>query len=292
MAKNKRKVIVYADWSKNFEDLSDLELGQLMRHFFSYVNDENPVLSDRILKIAWKPIEVTLKRDLDKWEQSSSARSDKARKAGLASALKRKEQKEKSNSVVESSTKSTVSVSDSVSDSDSVSGIDRKKKEEKDYPIEVYQVFDVCVKFFEDNYKPKTDKAKSIWLDSIDKLHRIDGYSYRTIYDIAKRAKADPFWTKQVQSIYYLRKNNKNGIKYIVVFSEQFKIKPVTTKEQNEYWLYNWVSDTSTDKERRQKRGTAFSHWRNEAINGGEIAMCDLRKKNGYKVGYKIKNKK
>ena len=288
MAKNKKKVIVYADWAKNFEDLSDLELGQLMRHFFSYVNDENPVLSDRILKIAWKPIEVTLKRDLDKWEESSSARSDKARKAGLASALKRKEQKEQSNLVVESSTKSTVSVSVS----DSVSDRDREKKEEKTYPIEVYQVFDACIKFFEENYKPKTDKSKSIWLDSIDKLHRIDGYSYRTIYDIAKKAKADPFWTKQVQSISYLRKNNKNGIKYIVVFSEQFKIKTVTTKEQNEYWLFNWVSDTSTDKERKQKRDTAFSHWRNEAINGSEIAMCDLRKKSGYKVGYKLKNNK
>ena len=69
MAEGKNKIIVYADWLHNFEDLSDEELGKLMRHFFMYVNDLNPVLEDRFLKLAWKPIETTLKRDLKKWEQ-------------------------------------------------------------------------------------------------------------------------------------------------------------------------------------------------------------------------------
>jgi hypothetical protein len=68
MAEGKNKIIVYKDWLNNFEDLTDEELGKLMRHFFEYVNDLNPVLEDRILNIAWRPIEATLKRDLKAWE--------------------------------------------------------------------------------------------------------------------------------------------------------------------------------------------------------------------------------
>lgn len=68
MAEGKNNVIVYKDWYKNIEELTDEELGRLMRHFFLYINDKNPVLEDRVLKFAWNPIETTLKRDLKKWE--------------------------------------------------------------------------------------------------------------------------------------------------------------------------------------------------------------------------------
>lgn len=125
MAENKKKIVVYADWIDNFEELTDLELGILFRHFFDYVNDKNPVLKDRLIKVAWKPIEATLRRDLKKWEQKAPERTNKARVAGLASAEKRRQLKAtKSNSLVESElnpTKSTVSDSVSVSVNDKVS---------------------------------------------------------------------------------------------------------------------------------------------------------------------------
>jgi hypothetical protein len=126
MAVDKKKIVVYADWIDNFEELTDLELGMLMRHFFQYVNDMNPVLEDRLLKVAWKPIQATLKRDLSKWNDNSQERTDKARKAGIASAKSRELKATKSNSVVEFQLKPTKStVSDSVSDSDNISFIDK-----------------------------------------------------------------------------------------------------------------------------------------------------------------------
>lgn len=119
MAEGKKKIVVYADWINSFEDLTDRELGILFRHFFKYVNDQNPVLKDRIVKVAWKPIESTLKRDLNQWNEKAPARVEKAKKAGLASAKKRAENQlkpTKSNKLVKNPTKSTVSVSVSVND--------------------------------------------------------------------------------------------------------------------------------------------------------------------------------
>jgi hypothetical protein len=82
MAEGKNKIIVYKDWLNNFEDLTDEELGKLMRHFFEYVNDLNPVLEDRILNIAWRPIEATLKRDLKAWESFVDKQKGNGSKGG------------------------------------------------------------------------------------------------------------------------------------------------------------------------------------------------------------------
>jgi len=109
MATNKKRISVYADWLMNFEELTDEELGKLMRHFFEYVNDNKPILKDRILKVAWKPIEATLKRDLIKWEETIKKRSE----AGKISANKRREMQQvltSVESVEHKPTKSTVRV--------------------------------------------------------------------------------------------------------------------------------------------------------------------------------------
>lgn len=85
MAEDKNGIIVYADWIDKFEDLSDEEAGQLIKHFFRYVNDLNPTAPDRIIKMAFHDIEKTLKRDLKKWEKSVEEKS----KSGIIGNLKR-----------------------------------------------------------------------------------------------------------------------------------------------------------------------------------------------------------
>lgn len=120
MAENKNKVIVYADWIDKFEELEDDEAGRLIKHFFRYINDLNPEAPDRTTKLMFIDIKNTLKRDLDKWEEKSPERIEKARLAGLASAEARKLKKEL-NSTNElkdelNPTKSTVSVSVNVID--------------------------------------------------------------------------------------------------------------------------------------------------------------------------------
>ena len=117
MAENKKSIIVYADWIDKFEALDDAEAGRLIKHFFRYVNDLNPVAPDRITELTFIDIKKCLKRDLDKWEEIKEKRSF----AGKISADKRQQKATNSTSVEsveKSSTNPTVSVSvnDSVSD--------------------------------------------------------------------------------------------------------------------------------------------------------------------------------
>jgi len=109
MAEGKNKIVVYADWLGNFEDLTDEELGKLMRHFFEYVNDLNPVLEDRLLSIAWKPIQATLKRDLKKWETYVEKQKANGKKGGRPKA---KEPKPLFENPLEPKKADSVSVSD------------------------------------------------------------------------------------------------------------------------------------------------------------------------------------
>ncbi len=80
MAENKKGFVLYADQKLIFDDLSNEEAGVLIKHIFSYVNDENPTLNDRLIDMAFKPIKLQLKRDLVKYEGVRERNSANARK--------------------------------------------------------------------------------------------------------------------------------------------------------------------------------------------------------------------
>ncbi|MCP4181442.1 MAG: hypothetical protein GY756_27075 [bacterium] len=85
MAEDKAKFILYCDQKHVFDMLSDEEAGTLIKHIFSYVNDENPISENRIINLSFEPIKRQLKRDLKKW---IGVKDDKA-KAGALGNLKR-----------------------------------------------------------------------------------------------------------------------------------------------------------------------------------------------------------
>ena len=85
MAKNKKSFVLYADQKDLFTYLSNETAGKLIKHIFSYVNDENPVTEDQLVELAFISIKRQLKRDLDKWETQLEQR----REAGRKSAEKR-----------------------------------------------------------------------------------------------------------------------------------------------------------------------------------------------------------
>ena len=87
MANGKKSFVIYCDIIHSIDHLTNSEKGQLFQHLLEYVNDMNPVLKDRVLLSAWKPIERQLKRDLEKWEGIRKKRS----KAGKVSAKKRQQ---------------------------------------------------------------------------------------------------------------------------------------------------------------------------------------------------------
>jgi hypothetical protein len=111
MAENKKSFIAYADWKETFDALDNEKAGELIKHIFAYVNDENPVSEDMLINAVFANIKHTLKRDLKKWEKQHEQR----KKAGKKSA----EVRQRNSTVVNGrSVSSTDSVSVSVSVND------------------------------------------------------------------------------------------------------------------------------------------------------------------------------
>lgn len=163
MAEDKKGFLLYADYQDIFKSLTDKQAGQLAKVIFSYVNDENPEVSDQILKIAFEPIKKQLKRDLVKYQKTKTARSE----AGRASAEKKKQQNStKLSDVEQSSTKSTDNVNDNVSVTDNVNdtvtdndikGAPSQKKFDLIYPFtseEFITAWGVWVEFRAEIKKP------------------------------------------------------------------------------------------------------------------------------------------
>lgn len=78
--------MLYTDQREVFDELTDDDAGKLIKIIFAYVNDENPEVNDRLLKVAFLPIKTQLKRDLVIWDEKKQQRAEAGRKGGLAKA--------------------------------------------------------------------------------------------------------------------------------------------------------------------------------------------------------------
>ena len=140
MATNKKSFILYADIKTTIDKLDNEYAGKLFKHILAYVNDENPTIDDLLLEVAFEPIKRQFKRDLEKWQQIKSKRSE----AGKASAESRKQKATKPTSVEsvqQSSTNPTVNVNvnDNVNVNVNETVINKKKNIKKEvlvYPFD------------------------------------------------------------------------------------------------------------------------------------------------------------
>jgi hypothetical protein len=82
MSENKKSFIAYTDWGDTFKALPDDKAGQLIKHLFAYVNDENPVSEDVLINAVFANIKQTLKRDLDKYKAIISRNRENGSKGG------------------------------------------------------------------------------------------------------------------------------------------------------------------------------------------------------------------
>ena len=112
MAEGKKSFVLYADLLDNIEHLTNEEKGILFNHLLEYVNDKNPILEDRILVTAWKPIEKQLKRDLKKFEEVKTKRSEAGKRSAELRALKGNEQTSTNSTSVESVEQTSTSSTD------------------------------------------------------------------------------------------------------------------------------------------------------------------------------------
>lgn len=89
-----------------------------------------------------------------------------------------------------------------------------KKNKKKEYPEEAIHTTIECLKFFDEGLHPTTDSEKWGWVDTVDKLHRIDGLEYLSIIEIVRYGREDDFWHENFLSINKLRKKDKNKTPY------------------------------------------------------------------------------
>ena len=92
----------------------------------------------------------------------------------------------------------------------------------KEYSDIVLKSFEPICNLFPPQTRPKTQAEKNAWLDCIDKLERLDGYSPRKVYFISQKVRSDEFWKDNFLTLLKLRKRNKDGLKYINLFEAKF----------------------------------------------------------------------
>lgn len=117
MAENKKGFILYSDLIHTVEKMPDDKAGLLLKHILRYVNDLEPVTDDLIIQLTFEPIRQQLKRDLSKWDEIRSKRSEAGKRSAEIRKKKKKQIQQVSTSVEsvkQVSTKSTVSVNDTV----------------------------------------------------------------------------------------------------------------------------------------------------------------------------------
>jgi hypothetical protein len=117
MADNKKSFLFYCDWKDTFEELPKETGYDLLIHLLRYVNDENPVTKDPIVKALFPIIKNQLKRDLDKWEGIKGERSKAGKESARLRAIKKEQESTNPTSVEsvqQSSTNPTVIVNDTV----------------------------------------------------------------------------------------------------------------------------------------------------------------------------------
>ena len=220
MAKDKKSFIAYCDWKDTFDQLTDEYAGKLIKHLFSYVNDENPQSDDMTINAVFATIKNALKRDLVKFEEIKKKRSDAGKLGGRPKQTETKEAfalLEKQNEA-----KEAVSVSDTVS----VNGNDSSLKKNQtnrvlsevkpsEVPLEDFEYYEIALNFQKkikqnlvDANGPtqKIDQAKyETWVKPIRLMMSRDKITREQINTAAIFALKSDFWNNHLMETQYIK---------------------------------------------------------------------------------------
>ena len=118
-AEDKKSFILYSDLIHTVGKLPSKKAGELFLHILKYVNDQNPQTDDLIVNIAFEPIKQQLKRDLLKYENVKTKRSESGKLGGRP---KKQKEAKKPNALIEKQkeAKKAVTVTDTDNDTDNV----------------------------------------------------------------------------------------------------------------------------------------------------------------------------
>ena len=221
MAENKKSFVLYADLLQNIDHLTNEEKGVLFTHLLEYVNDKNPVLEDRLILTAWKPIERQLKRDLNKFEGVKEERSRSGQLGNLKRyhldiynkvvseklTLEEAQKITKGRTAIHSDTKLAVNVNDNVN----VNVIKKDKYIDFDLLIKCYnETFGRDIRVVPDKAKKqiaarikegytKEDLMRALLNAKGDSYHIETKYKYITLEFVSRSDKFERFSQNHVQ---------------------------------------------------------------------------------------------
>lgn len=130
MADGKKGFLLYADMIGIVEHLPAEKAGELFLTILRYVNDQDPQPDDILVKVAFEPIKLSLKRDLQKWEEERHKRSNAGKLGGIKSGESRRTKQNEG--VLQKSKQNEANEADNVSVNDNVNVSDSVNVKEKD----------------------------------------------------------------------------------------------------------------------------------------------------------------
>ncbi|MDC0009182.1 DUF6291 domain-containing protein [Winogradskyella sp.] len=202
--KDKKSFIAYSDWKETFDNLPNDVAGELIKHIFAYVNDEDPKSDNYIINALFANIKNALNRDLKKWDEQRQQRSEAGKKSAALRATKSNDRSISFNEAQRNSTVS-VSVSDSVSDNVNVN-LKKPSIDENKFSPEIRNLSKLLFSLMRKNNNKAKQPNFNSWDEHIDKLHRIDGYEINQIRNVINWCQNDDFWKSNILSTEKLRK--------------------------------------------------------------------------------------
>lgn len=202
MAEDKKSFIVYVDWKETFDSLPDDKAGQLIKHLFAYVSDEDPKSDDILINAVFVNIKQQLKRDLKKWEGISSQRSDIGRLGGIKSGEARQSKTKQTKQLVKSGSKTKQNEHDicnMLNDNDTVIVKEKKKKEFIPPSLLEFETF------FEESGYSKDSAKKAFEHYELGNWHDVNGKPVLN-------------WKQKVHMVWFKDENKINGNKPKFVF--------------------------------------------------------------------------
>lgn len=85
---------------------------------------------------------------------------------------------------------------------------------------------------FPARFLPNTAKRKKTWIDCLNKLHTLDAFTMQEINGAIIFARQDSFWKDNFLSIMKLRDRDKDGVRYIDRFVNEWEKKYKNRKKQ------------------------------------------------------------
>lgn len=181
MAEGKKSFVLYADLISVVEKLIEKDRddgtnisGELFFHILEYVNDRHPKSDNFIVEMAFEPIRLQLKRDLQRYEQIRAKRAESGKLGGRP---QKQEKAKKANGFSEKQTKAKKADTVNVNDNDTVLSKDNNIS---DFDKVVLDWFDYK-KERRESYK--SEKSKTTFINKLKKLSGDNAETARLIVD-------------------------------------------------------------------------------------------------------------